>query len=74
VRAAVFANDDHLAGKIQDFKERKKHDRQLTREELMQKQLDSSFRLMEQIRARVDAIVKDPKTARSTEVLLPVRL
>src|SRR5216683_548168 len=40
VRAAVLANDDYLAGKIQDFKERKKHDRELTREELMQKQLD----------------------------------
>src|SRR5438552_13541979 len=38
VRSAVLANVDYLAGKIQDFKERKKHDRQLTREELMQKQ------------------------------------
>ncbi len=52
VRAAVLANDDYLAGKIQDFKERKKHDRELTREELMQKQLDSSFRLMEQTAPR----------------------
>ncbi|MFP5414259.1 MAG: hypothetical protein ACLGG1_04475, partial [Gammaproteobacteria bacterium] len=32
-------------------------------EELLQKQLDTNFRIMEQIRARVDAIVKDPKTA-----------
>jgi cyclohexanone monooxygenase len=71
VRAAVLANDDYLAGKIQDFKERKKHDRQLTREELMQKQLDSSFRLMEQIRARVDAIVKDPKTAGALKPYYP---
>jgi cyclohexanone monooxygenase len=71
VRAAVLANDDYLAGKIQDFKERKKHDRQLTREELMQKQLDSSFRLMEQIRARVDAIVKDPKTAAALKPYYP---
>src|SRR5271155_1334805 len=47
VRAAVLANDDYLAGKVKDFKERKKHDRVLSREELMQKQLDSSFRLME---------------------------
>jgi cyclohexanone monooxygenase len=71
VRAAVLANDDYLAGKVQDFKERKKYDRQLTREELMQKQLDSSFRLMEQIRARVDAIVKDPKTAAALKPYYP---
>src|SRR5579859_4546513 len=71
VRAAVLANDDYLAGKIQDFKERKVHDRQLTREELMRKQLDSSFRLMEQIRARVDAIVKDPKTAAALKPYYP---
>ena len=71
VRAAVLANDDYLAGKIQDFKERKKHDRQLTREELTQKQLDSSFRLMEQVRARVDAIVKDPKTAAALKPYYP---
>jgi cyclohexanone monooxygenase len=71
VRAAVLANDDYLAGKIQDFKERKKHERELTREELMQKQLDSSFRLMEQIRARVDAIVKDPKTAAALKPYYP---
>ena len=71
VRAAVLANDDYLAGKIQDFKERKKHDRELTREELMQKQLDSSFRLMEQIRARVDAIIKDPKTAAALKPYYP---
>jgi cyclohexanone monooxygenase len=71
VRAAVLANDDYLAGRVQDFKERKKYDRQLTREELMQKQLDSSFRLMEQVRARVDAIVKDPKTAAALKPYYP---
>jgi cation diffusion facilitator CzcD-associated flavoprotein CzcO len=71
VRAAVLANDDYLAGKIQDFKERKKQDRELTREERMQKQLDSSFRLMEQIRARVDATVKDPKTAAALKPYYP---
>ena len=74
VRAAVLANDDYLAGKVKDFKERKQYDRQLTPEERMEKQLDSSFRLMEQIRARVDAIVKDPKTAAALEALLPVWL
>ena len=37
----------------------------------MQKQLDSSFRLMEQVRARVDAIVKDPKTAAALKPYYP---
>jgi hypothetical protein len=74
VRVSVLANDDYLAGKIQDFKERKKHDRQLTREELMQKQLDSSFRLMEQIRARVGRDRQGPEDSRSAEAPLPVCL
>src|SRR5215475_8026635 len=33
VRAAVLANDDYLAGKVKDFKERKQYDRELTPEE-----------------------------------------
>jgi len=71
VRAAVLANDDYLAGKVKDFKERKQYDRVLTPEERMQKQLDSSFRLMEQVRARVDAIVKDPKKAAALKPYYP---
>ncbi|HVN91432.1 MAG TPA: NAD(P)/FAD-dependent oxidoreductase [Candidatus Binataceae bacterium] len=71
VRAAVLANDDYLAGKVPDFKERKMYDRKLTPEEYMEKQLDSSFRLMEQVRARVDAIVKDPKTAAALKPYYP---
>jgi cation diffusion facilitator CzcD-associated flavoprotein CzcO len=71
VRAAVLANDDYLAGRVKDFKERKQYDRELTPEERMQKQLDSSFRLMEQVRARVDAIVKDPKTAAALKPYYP---
>ena len=62
-RTALKGNDDFLSGKVTDFKVRKKHVRELTPEELMEKQLDSNFRIMEQIRARVDATVKDPKTA-----------
>ena len=42
-RTAMKANDDYLAGKIADFKERKQHERELTPEELMQKQLDSQL-------------------------------
>src|SRR5277367_910245 len=60
-RTAIQANDDYLAGKVQEIKKPRKYERELTPEELTQKQLDSNFRIMEQIRARVDAIVKDPK-------------
>jgi cyclohexanone monooxygenase len=67
-RTAIQANDDYLAGKVADFKERKEHEHRLSPEDLLEKQLDANFRIMEQIRARVDAIIEDPKTA---EVLKP---
>ena len=62
-RTALSANDDYLSGKVETFKEKKTHDKPLSPEERMQKMLDTNFRIMEQIRARVDAIVEDPKTA-----------
>jgi cyclohexanone monooxygenase len=70
-RTAIHANDDYLSGKVDDFKERKEYERELTPEEMIQKQLDSNFRIMEQIRARVDAIVKDPKTAAALKPYYP---
>ena len=70
-RTAIKANDDYLSGKVADFKERKVHERELTPEELLDKQLDSNFRIMEQIRARVDAIVEDPKTAAALKPYYP---
>ena len=70
-RSAIKANDDYLAGKIDDFKERKQHKEKLSPEEMVQKQLDSNFRIMEQIRARVDAIIDDPKTAESLKPYYP---
>ena len=70
-RTAMKANDDYLAGKVADFKERKTHDRVLSPEELIEKQLNTNFRIMEQIRARVDAIVDDPKTAASLKPYYP---
>jgi cation diffusion facilitator CzcD-associated flavoprotein CzcO len=70
-RTAIKANDDYLAGKVADFKERKEYDKDLTAEEMIQKQLDTNFRIMEQIRARVDAIVKDPKTAEALKPYYP---
>ncbi|HEX2591617.1 MAG TPA: NAD(P)/FAD-dependent oxidoreductase [Rhizomicrobium sp.] len=70
-RTAMKANDDYLAGKVPDFKERKTYERELTMEELMEKQLDTNFRIMEQIRGRVDMIVKDPKTAAALKPFYP---
>ena len=73
-RTALQGNDDFLSGKVADYKERKAHDRVLSPEELIQAQLNSNYRIMEQIRARVDAVVDDPETAAALKTLLPVRL
>ncbi|MBS0643849.1 MAG: NAD(P)/FAD-dependent oxidoreductase [Proteobacteria bacterium] len=62
-RTALQGNDDYLSGKVADFKQRRTYDRQLSAEEMIERQLNTNFRIMEQIRARIDAIVKDPKTA-----------
>ena len=70
-RSALQANDDFLSGKIVDWKERKKHDRKLTPKEMIEAQLNTNFRIMEQIRSRVDAIVKDPKTAAALKPYYP---
>ena len=70
-RTAIKANDDYLAGKVADYRERKEHATRLSPEELMSKQLDTNFRIMEQIRARVDAIVEDPKTAAALKPYYP---
>lgn len=70
-RTAMKANDDYLAGKVDDFKVRKQHARELTQAEMIQKQLNTNFRIMEQIRARVDAIVEDPKTAEALKPYYP---
>jgi cyclohexanone monooxygenase len=70
-RTAMRANDDYLAGRIPDFKDRKSYERELSVEELVQKQLETNFRIMEQVRARVDAIVKDPRTAQALKPFYP---
>jgi cyclohexanone monooxygenase len=70
-RTAIQANDDYLAGKVPDWKEHKEHATRLSPEELLAKQLDTNFRIMEQIRARIDAIVKDPVTAAALKPYYP---
>lgn len=62
-RTALKGNDDYLSGKLEDFKPRKKHKKNLSQQELIAKQLNTNFRIMEQIRARVDTIVENPETA-----------
>jgi cation diffusion facilitator CzcD-associated flavoprotein CzcO len=71
LRTAVQANDDYLAGKVADFREAGPRGPRLSPEEWTQKQLDDNFRIMEQIRARVDAIVEDPKTAAALKPYYP---
>ena len=70
-RTAIQGNDDYLSGKVDDYKDRKKHTEKLTPEELLQRTLNTNFRIMEQIRARVDAIVEDPKTAEALKPYYP---
>ncbi|MEC7735532.1 MAG: NAD(P)/FAD-dependent oxidoreductase [Pseudomonadota bacterium] len=70
-RAAIQGNDEYLSGKIDDYKERKNHNRDLSIEELLKKQLAKNFRIMEQIRSRVDQIVDDPKIAESLKPYYP---
>ncbi|MFN3256168.1 MAG: flavin-containing monooxygenase [Ilumatobacter sp.] len=70
-RTALQANDAYLAGEMDDWKERKEHDGDLTTEEYVEKLLDTNFRIMEQIRARVDAVVDDPATAEALKPWYP---
>ena len=60
-----------MSGKAKEFKPKKKHLTPISPEELVQKQLNSSFRVMEQIRGRVDAVVDDPETAKALRPYYP---
>ena len=70
-RTALLANDDYMAGKVADYKVRKEHAAPLSPEAMIDKQLDTNFRIMEQLRARVDAIVEDPKAAQALKAYYP---
>jgi cyclohexanone monooxygenase len=70
-RTALQGNDDYLSGKVDDFKTRKKHKTRLSPEQLIEKQLNSNFRIMEQIRARVESVVEDPDTAAALKPYYP---
>lgn len=70
-RTALKGNDDFLAGKVNVDADRKQHATEISPEELIKKQLNANFRIMEQIRARVDEIVEDPKTAEALKPYYP---
>ncbi|MFN0093022.1 MAG: flavin-containing monooxygenase [Acidimicrobiales bacterium] len=71
-RRALQANDEFLAGKAPlPERRRAKEGPRPTREERTQRELEASFRIMEQIRARIDAIVEDPKTAAALKPYYP---
>jgi cation diffusion facilitator CzcD-associated flavoprotein CzcO len=70
-RTALQGNDDFLSGKVENFKRQKQHDRELSPEEMIRAQLDSNFRIMEQIRGRVDSVVSDPKAAAALKPYYP---
>jgi cyclohexanone monooxygenase len=70
-RTALQGNDDFLAGKVTEVRPKRQYERELTPEEMIQAQLNTNFRIMEQIRARVEAIVKDRKTAEALKPYYP---
>lgn len=70
-RSALIGDDEFLSGRAADYKTPKKHEKPLAPEELIQRQLQSNFRIMEQIRGRVDAVVKDPAAAASLKAYYP---
>ena len=70
-RAAIQADEDYLTGKREHFRERKTHSERLTPEEFVERQLDSNFRIMEQIRARVDDQIDDDATAEALKPYYP---
>ncbi|MEL7158449.1 MAG: NAD(P)/FAD-dependent oxidoreductase [Actinomycetota bacterium] len=72
-RRALQANDAFLAGKVEQPKRRSRSGDgpRPSREERIQRDLETSFRIMEQIRDRIDAIVEDPATAEALKPYYP---
>ena len=61
------------AAKTPDLPGLGQYERELSPEELLEKQLNTNFRIMEQIRTRVDMVVKHPKTAAALKPYYPYR-
>ncbi|MGI9614770.1 MAG: flavin-containing monooxygenase [Acidimicrobiales bacterium] len=71
VRDAVKAPDEYMSGKVAEYRTREKPTKRLSPEEWTQLLLDENFAAMEEIRARVDAIVEDPATAEALKPYYP---
>ena len=71
IRDAVRAPDDYMAGRTAEYRVREKLTERLSPEQWTQRLLDENFAAMEQIRARVDAIVEDPATAAALKPYYP---
>jgi cation diffusion facilitator CzcD-associated flavoprotein CzcO len=71
-RRALQANDDFLAGRAAAPGRKRVHEGpKPTREERVRRELEASYRIMEQIRDRIDAIVEDPETAAALKPYYP---
>ncbi len=71
-RRALQANDDFLAGKAAvSGRKRTSDGPRPTRDQRIHQELEASFRIMEQIRDRIDAIVTDPATAKALKPYYP---
>ncbi len=71
-RRALQANDAFLSGKAEQPKRQTRSEGpRLSREEQIQKDLETSYRIMEQMRDRVDDIVEDPDAARALKAYYP---
>ncbi len=71
-RRALQANDAFLSGKAEKPKRRLLGDGpKLTFEERIEAELNTSYRIMEQVRDRIDAVIEDPKTADAMKPYYP---
>jgi cyclohexanone monooxygenase len=61
--SAHHADEDFLSGRDPDLEARLKEEIANAPQRSLKEQLEANFRIMEQVRARVDAAVRDPATA-----------
>merc|ERR550514_1405441 len=74
IRATIHADDDYLTGKtdkVPTDRDRSTDGNLPNRADRVELELSYSYQIMEQIRMRVDAIVKDPATAASLKPYYP---
>lgn len=71
-RRALRANDGFLSGKEEKPKRRMLGGgKRLSLEEMVETELQTSYRIMEQIRDRIDAVVEDPEVAKAMKPYYP---